>query len=69
MLLSHLLHLQQQPGSNELWTNGERLIGGDQKLSTSIVIQHLKFKTVTWCIILSFVPYFLKIKRNIEYYF
>lgn len=42
VLLSHLPHLQQQLGSDELWTDGESLIGGDEKLCTSIVIRHLK---------------------------
>lgn len=40
--LGHLLHLQQQPGANELWAYSEGAVGGDQKLCTSIIVNHLQ---------------------------
>lgn len=41
MLLGHLLHLQQQPGADELWADGEGAVGGDHELCTSIIVYHL----------------------------
>lgn len=44
LLLDHLLHLQQQPGTDELWAHRERVVGGNKKFCTSIVVNHLGVK-------------------------
>lgn len=48
LLLGHLLHLQQQPGADELWAHREGSVGGDYKLGTSIVVNHLKERQRGW---------------------
>lgn len=42
--LGHLLHLQQQPGADELGGHRKGLISGDKELCTSIVVDHLEVK-------------------------
>lgn len=43
--LGHLLHFQQQPGTDELRAHGEGPVCRDQKLSTAVVADHLVRKT------------------------
>lgn len=42
LALGHLPHLEQQPGADELWAYSEGVVGGDQELCTSIVVNHLQ---------------------------
>lgn len=39
---SHLPHLQQQPGADELRAHAEGTVGGDEELCTSIIVNHLE---------------------------